>query len=142
MTLDLTAGRFVRVHVNLHRARAGQPDCLAVRLSPFARVEGYAAAVVLGASEFTVQPAAQARCAQTQVRAVCAWVTGEVVAWSEGPVDVEKIKAALPVQLPWRLLSFDPRRDTAFHDEGRPVRSADAVICAGLHAWALNGKDR
>jgi len=139
--LDLHAGQTVRVHVNLHRARAGLPDPLAVRLPPYATVAGYAAAVILGSARFTVRPAAQAKCAETGVRAVCAWVTGQVIAWSGGPVDVGRLMAVLPVELPWRLLSFDPRRDTCFNDQGRPVRSADAVICAGAHAWALNGKD-
>ena len=115
--------RLVRVHVNLHLQR------LAVKVPPAGRITGYVDDITLADPVFTVQPAGQARCQETQVRAVCAWVTGRVIA-----VDTHPETGLLPLA-GWRQLRFDPRRHAAFMDGGQPVRSAACVICAGLHAW-------
>lgn len=129
-------GQHVKVHVNLHK----QQLAVTWPLSS-GTVYGYCDDILLHDATFRVQPAGQARCAQTGVRAVCAYVTGWVHAINTGQPAEDRHPA-------YQQLSFDPRRDTAFMSpDGQPVTAAMWVLCAGVRAyadlsWSLNGKDQ
>lgn len=119
-------GQHVKVHVNLHK----QQLAVTWPLSS-GTVYGYCNDVLLYDALFRVQPAGQARCAQTGVRAVCAYVTGWVRAINTGP-DTD-----LHEMVGYQKLRFDPRCDTAFMtDDEQPVTAAMWVLCAGVHAYA------
>ena len=121
-------GQHVKVHVNLHKQQ------LAVTWPVSSgQVSGYCDDILLWDCVFRVQPAGQARCAETGVRAVCAYVTGWVHAVDTGRADED------PGHLEryYSKLSFDPRRDQQFTaPDGSPVTAAMWVLCAGVRAYA------
>lgn len=92
----------IRVHRNLHAARAGAPQW--VITDGRGRVVERVPYLALADVETMVQPAGVRRCHETGVRAVCARFKGRPAALWELP----------DAGLEWWRTQFDPRRDEAF----------------------------
>lgn len=120
--------RIAWVHTHLPRLRAGETDCLSVKL-PGQRI-GYASWISLRNAEFRVSEHGRLRCLTSGVRNVHAWVIGTPVLTLRGwdrPGD--RVPAG------YRRAVYDPFKGPAFVD----AETLDPVHRAG---WAiLSGKN-
>lgn len=102
----------MRLHRNLHNARAGGPQWVSTVRG---RVDQYLDEVLLVHVTTRIQPAGLAKCALQQRRDVCAYL--------DGGLCVDEV----PCNADWRRISFDPRRDRTFLADGKPWNAADMV---------------
>jgi hypothetical protein len=112
----------IRVHRNLHKARAGGPQWVVTKRG---RVVEYLDRAVLVNITTRVQPGGLRRCRKKQVRNVCGFLDGEGV-------------TRRPAGEGWMPIQFDPRKDLAFLACGKPWNRAAAVVLEqDGKAWVL-----
>ena len=112
----------MRVHRNLHNARKGGPQWVVTRRG---KVFEYLESCTLSGVTTRIQPAGQAKCAEKQVRSVCAYFDG-----FSSPADPTSGTGKMPVGNAWKVLAYDPRCDTEFMADGQPWNTADAAYMA------------
>jgi hypothetical protein len=112
----------VRVHRNLHKARAGGPQWVVTKSG---RVLEYLDRVVLENVTTRIQPGGLRRCRKKQVRNVCGFLDGECL-------------SRRPAGEGWLPIRFDPRKDLAFLAGDTPWNRAAAVdLKSDGTAWVL-----
>jgi len=99
----------VRVHRNLHKARAGGPQWVSTVRG---RVDEYLDEVVLMNVTTRIQPGGLAKCKKRQRRDVCAYLDGDRGHRVDDGHE-------------WQRVAFDPRCDANFLADGRPWNVAD-----------------
>jgi hypothetical protein len=98
------------------------------------RVHQYLEAVMLVDVTTRIQPAGQRKCAERQVRSVCAYFDGSAP------------RLQLQLHSGWKRVAYDPRKDTAFMaaPAGHPEQAQrwNAAEAVSLNAdgvtWVLN----
>lgn len=85
----------------------------------------HARIVMMGVSDFTVQPAGNARVRREKVKNVHAFVRGELVYSTRASVNLD-----MPVNDGWRKVTYDPYKNKTFvfKDTGEPIKRAETII--------------
>ena len=128
--------RIAWVHTHLPRLRAGERDCLSVKI-PGQRI-AYAAWVSLKDAEFRVSEHGRLRCLTSGVRNVHAWVIGEeILRVAEQDVFSEAWTSSDPVG--YRRALYDPFKGPSFVDSEtlEPLTRADWVILSGKRVFYI-----
>lgn len=129
--------RIAWVHTHLPRLRAGERDCLSVKV-PGQHIE-YAAWVSLKNAEFRVSEPGRLRCLTSGVRNVHAWVIGEeVLRVAEQDVFPEAWTSwMLSDPVGYRRALYDPFRGASFVDAETldPVHRAEWAILSGKNLF-------
>lgn len=117
----------MRIHRNLHNAKAGGPQWVETKGG---KVQQYLEAIGLVDVTTRIQPAGQRKCAESQVRSVCAYFDGNPgTDWET--IDPRRDEG-------WLRVSYDPRKDTAFMAGGKPWNTAVAtLLLADGSTWVL-----
>jgi hypothetical protein len=119
----------VRVHLNLHRAKAGKGDEWTVTPAKGGKVIGHVATITLRDVSFRVSEATRQRIlTRTKHREVHAWAVGEP---TDGPAEGAQLIE----------ITYNPFRDATFirRDTGQPIEGADFVLFVpGKRAFAIN----
>lgn len=112
------------VHTHLPRLRAGELDCLSVKV-PGQRI-AYVSDVRLKDVTFKVHEAGRRRCLESGVRNVHAWVVGTEESRYHGCEPVEEVTG-------WRRALYDPFKGGAFVDSEtlEPVERASLAFVSG-----------
>ena len=138
----LGGGAVMRVHRNLHNAKAGGPQWVHTHKG---KVAEYLDSVLLTEVTTRIQPAGQRKCQAAGVRSVCAFFDG-----TPGD-DVQGLVAAIDDVLDvvdgseWRRVSYDPRVDDGFlsYNPATGIKdhwntAAAAHLRADGSTWVLN----
>jgi hypothetical protein len=126
----------MRVHRNLHNARRGGPQWVHTHGG---RVQAYLEAITLVNVSTRIQPAGQAKCQASGVRSVVAFFDGD-----EATTEF----LSKPQRGSWQLVSYDPRRDSAFrvcaelpsHHNGDWNVADVAELRTDGSTWVLNAR--
>jgi hypothetical protein len=117
----------LRVHRNLHAARAGGPQWVSTVRG---KVAAYLPSVALENVTTRVQPGGVAACQRSGVRSVVAFFDGH----ETDPVHVWNLDSPA-----WQRVQFDPRHDSAFRAGDRIFnRASVACLCADGSTYVLN----
>lgn len=112
----------IRIHRNLHRARAGGPQWVRTQRG---KVAEYLESVTLTNVTTRTRPGCMDDCKESQKRAVCAFFDG--------------VPAVHAPEGDWQRVSFDPRVDNHFHVDGKPWNRARATqLRADGSCWVLD----
>lgn len=121
-------GQRVRVHLNLHLARAGVAECFSVANPTTGTVILNARTVVLNGVEYKASLAGWKRIQRLGKRKVVAYAVGTLTA-----LDVDADTAGRTE------VTYNPNRRWDFHTrQGDQIVAADNVIFANQHSFAVN----